>query len=179
MYHLTKEQMESVLAEAKNLDQTGRLYAMILVGWRHGLRRSEIVSLQVRDVDLAGGFITVQRLKGSLRTTQRLFKDEVEILNKLAQGKTAQDWFFPGRAAGTHLSDRMFAYQFEEVCERVGLPAHMRHAHILKHSCGMMLIKTGIENARQYLGHKSISSTGAYLRVSDDAASKAAMEAFA
>ena len=25
----------------------------------------------------------------------------------------------------------------------------------------------GIENVRQYLGHKSISSTGAYLKVSD------------
>jgi integrase len=31
----------------------------------------------------------------------------------------------------------------------------------------------GIENVRAYLGHESISSTGAYLKVDDDAASKA------
>jgi integrase len=38
----------------------------------------------------------------------------------------------------------------------------------------MHTIKTaGIENVRQYLGHRSMASTGAYLRVDDDAASKA------
>jgi integrase len=31
----------------------------------------------------------------------------------------------------------------------------------------------GIENVRQYLGHKSIASTGAYLRVNDQQASLA------
>jgi integrase len=31
----------------------------------------------------------------------------------------------------------------------------------------------GIENVRAYLGHKSISSTGAYLKVDDDVASRA------
>jgi hypothetical protein len=33
--------------------------------------------------------------------------------------------------------------------------------------------KAVIENVRQYLGHRSIASTGAYLRVDDSAASKA------
>jgi hypothetical protein len=36
------------------------------------------------------------------------------------------------------------------------------HTHILKHTCGMATISRGIEYTRQYLGHKSISSTGAY-----------------
>jgi len=31
------------------------------------------------------------------------------------------------------------------------------------------IASAGIENVRQYLGHKSISSTGAYLKVSDGA----------
>jgi hypothetical protein len=33
--------------------------------------------------------------------------------------------------------------------------------------------KAGIHNIRQYLGHRSISSTGAYLVVSDSAAAAA------
>jgi hypothetical protein len=38
----------------------------------------------------------------------------------------------------------------------------------------MQTIKTaGIENVRQYLGHKSIASTGSYLRVNDEQASAA------
>lgn len=35
----------------------------------------------------------------------------------------------------------------------------------------------GIENVRQYLGHKSMSSTGEYLKVTDEAASAAIREA--
>jgi hypothetical protein len=31
----------------------------------------------------------------------------------------------------------------------------------------------GIENVRTYLGHKSIASTGSYLQVDDDVASRA------
>jgi hypothetical protein len=38
----------------------------------------------------------------------------------------------------------------------------------------MLTIRTaGIENVRAYLGHKSIASTGAYLKVDDETASKA------
>jgi integrase len=37
----------------------------------------------------------------------------------------------------------------------------------------MTIHDAGIENVRQWLGHKSIASTGAYLRVTDEAASRA------
>jgi site-specific recombinase XerD len=59
-----------------------------------------------------------------------------------------------------------------------GIPAHKRHPHILKHSIALQTIKTaGIENVRQHLGHKSLSSTGEYLRVSDEEASAAVSKA--
>jgi site-specific recombinase XerD len=46
--------------------------------------------------------------------------------------------------------------------------AHKAHPHVLKHSIAMQTIEhAGIENVRQYLGHKSISSTGSYLKVTD------------
>ena len=68
--------------------------------------------------------------------------------------------------------------QFWRLVRRYGaaaaLPRHLCHPHTLKHSIAMQSIgKAGIENVRQYLGHKSTSSTGAYLRVGDDAASSA------
>jgi hypothetical protein len=39
--------------------------------------------------------------------------------------------------------------------------------------------EAGIENVRQHLGHRSLSSTGSYLRVSDEAASGAVFKAAA
>jgi type 1 fimbriae regulatory protein FimB len=49
-----------------------RDHAMILLAFRHGMRASEICNLELRDVDLKNGQITIRRLKGSLTTTQPL-----------------------------------------------------------------------------------------------------------
>ena len=53
---------------------------------------------------------------------------------------------------------------------------NLRHFHVLKHSCAMSGIPKGIEHVRVYLGYKSISSTGIYLKV-DDATASAAIQA--
>jgi len=58
--------------------------------------------------------------------------------------------------------------------KRAKIPARKAHPHALKHSIAMHTIHlAGIENVRQYLGHKSNASTGAYLRVTDDQAADA------
>lgn len=180
MTHLTKDQMERLLQAAVQTDS--RLYLMCLLGWRHGLRASEICGLRVHNFDLSvsngQGYLTVARLKGSLRTTQPLFPDEAEALHPLLVGKGGNDFIFPGRAAGSHISYIWFYQAFQKLAASLGLPKHLSHPHVLKHSAGMVVIKKGIEYCRQYLGHKSIASTGAYLRVSDMEASKAAMAAF-
>jgi integrase len=40
--------------------------------FRHGMRASEVCGLETKDVDLKNGEITIRRLKGSLKTTQRI-----------------------------------------------------------------------------------------------------------
>jgi len=176
MTHLTKDQMQRLLELALVRDE--RLYCMILLGWRHGLRASEICSLRVSDFDMTGGFLTVARLKGSFRTTQPLFPDEVKVLSHLLVGKGPSDFLFPGRKAARPFSYSGFYDRFRELCHDLEFPEHLSHPHVLKHSTGMTVIKQGIEYCRQYLGHRSIASTGAYLRVSDAEASKAAFAAF-
>jgi integrase len=147
-----------------------RDWVMILVGYWHGLRASEVVKLQ-RD-NVKDGHITVARLKGSLRTVQPLIEDENPLLN---ERKAVFDF-----VRNLHGNQRLFPItrqHFWRLIQRhakaAGIPARKRHPHILKHSIAMQTIHSaGIENVRQYLGHKSISSTGAYLKVSDaDAAS--------
>jgi integrase len=120
----------------------------------------------------------VARLKGSLRTTQPLFPDELIVLPRLLEGKGPNDFLFPGRKQGRPLSYWSFWNKFQQLCTELKFPAHLCHPHTLKHTAGMVVIKAGIEYARQYLGHRSIASTGAYLRVSDAEASRAAMAAF-
>lgn len=169
MEHLSREQLCDVLRIARETRK--RDWVLLLVTFWHGLRASEAVNL--KSENFRDGYLTVQRLKGSLRTRQKLIEDVDELLNERA---AVESWLALHRAG-----ERLFPIsrvQFYRLMRRygraAGLPRHLCHPHVLKHSIAMQTIReAGIENVRQYLGHRSISSTGEYLKVSDEAASSA------
>ncbi len=148
---------------------------MILVAFHHGLRASEVTGFKadaVRD-----GHLTIQRLKGSLKTTQALieskdplFDEKKALIEYARKSKPGRSVFGIGRV--------QFWRLMQKYAKAAGVPAHKAHPHALKHSIAIQTIgKAGVENVRQHLGHKSLSSTGAYLRVSDEEASKRIAEA--
>jgi integrase/recombinase XerD len=166
---LDRSELLALLAAAKAHRE--RDWLMILVAFWHGLRASEVVAIAGDDV--RDGHLTVQRLKGSLRTTQPLVPDpdplfsEVPALIEYAGNQRGNQRLFP-------ITREHFWRLVQRHGSAAGLPAHKRHPHVLKHSIAMQTIHSaGIENVRQYLGHKSMSSTGEYLKVTDEAASAA------
>lgn len=169
MEALSKPQLLALLQTAKNRSQ--RDWLMILVAYSHGLRASEVVSLQ-RDA-VKDGHITVRRLKGSLRTTQPLVEDENPLLN---ERKALFDFIENLRGNQTlfPITRQHFWRLIQRHAKSAGIPERLRHPHILKHTIALQTIHSaGIENVRQYLGHKSMSSTGAYLKKTDAEASAA------
>ena len=172
MQHLSKDELLRLLAAARNHSEME--YLAILIGYWHGLRVSEITGPRgftpecVRD-----GYLTIQRLKGSLRTTQPLVSHENPLLNERDQIIALIANSEPGKPV-FHFTRHRFWMIMRQHCKTAGIAEHKAHPHILKHSIAMQSIKSaGIENVRAYLGHKSISSTGAYLKVDDDVASTA------
>lgn len=144
---------------------------MILVGFWHGLRASEVIA--IRKDHLADGALDMRRLKGSLHTVQPLVEHENPLLNEraglfdFARNLTAKQKLFP-------ITRQTFWNVLQRHGQTAQIPVRLRHPHILKHTIAMHTIKlAGIENVRQYLGHKSMSSTGQYLKVDDVAASAA------
>lgn len=169
MEALSKEQLLAILAAARAHRE--RDWLMILVGYSHGLRPSEVVA--IRADDIKDGFITVARLKGSNRTVQPLVRDENPLLDEanslidFASKSCGNQRLFP-------VTRRTLGRIWERHAAAAHIPRHLAHPHIAKHTIAMQTIHSaGIENVRQYLGHKSISSTGAYLKVSDTEAAAA------
>jgi integrase len=182
MEALTKKELLRLLKVTRASSE--RDWLMILLGFWHGLRASEICGgwrvrlvkkrknkylhpgIQARDV--RDGHLTVARAKGSLKTTQALVKDpnpllsEREALTELARKAgypTAR--LFPIRRQ--HLWRLMRHY-----AKLASIPEHKAHPHTLKHTTAMLMIdRAGIQKTRQRLGHKSISSTGVYLEETD------------
>lgn len=169
MEHLTREQLCEVLRLARASCE--RDWILLLVTFWHGLRASEAIALTPEN--FRDGFLTVQRLKGSLRTTQPLVEHEDELLNERAAVEAYMHVCTPG-ARIFPITRFQFYRLFRKYCAAAALPRHVAHPHVLKHSIAMQSIReAGIENVRQYLGHRSISSTGEYLKVTDEAASSA------
>lgn len=173
MEALSKPELIAVLQAATKHRPRNAL--MILVAYCHGYRASEVVSLQADAVK--DGHITMARLKGSLRTVQPLVCDENPLLDerKLLFAYIAS---MRGKQRLFPITRQHFWRLFQRYAKAARIPERKRHPHVLKHTIAMQIIHSaGIENVRQYLGHKSMSSTGAYLKVSDEAASAAVAKA--
>jgi type 1 fimbriae regulatory protein FimB len=165
--HLSKQQLLALLAAARAHRE--RDWLMILVGYSHGLRASEVIG--IKPDDIKDGYLTVCRLKGSQTTVHPLFRSEEALLDE-APSLVEYSCGVPGNQRLFPFTRRTFGRIVERHAKLAGIPRHLAHPHILKHSIAMQTIESaGIENVRQFLGHKTIASTGEYLKVSDSAAS--------
>lgn len=164
---LSTEELLAVLRTAKK--RSVRDWTMILIAYRHGLRASEVCALRLADVNLKDGAISVQRLKGSLRTVQPLYShrgqpllDEVCALRSWLKIRPidGSNYLFTSQKGG-RLDRTQFFRGFQTVADAAGLPAEKRHPHVLKHSLASHLVAGNVNLAlvKQALGHRSISST--------------------
>lgn len=166
---LSKPELVALLGVARAHSE--RDWLMILVAYSHGLRASEVIALK-RD-SVKDGLITVRRLKGSLRTQQPLLSSSELLLNE------AQAWFdfvrnLPGNQRVFPIGRQHFWRLMQRYSAEAGIPARKRHPHVLKHTIALQTIHSaGIDNVRQYLGHKSMASTGEYLKRTDAEAATA------
>jgi len=148
---------------------------MILVAYTHGLRASEVLELTPAQLD--GEFLLVERLKGSERTTQPIFDNPEPLLSE-RQALIDLVRRTPGNQKLFPVSRKTFWRRMQRYGRAAGLPAHKLHPHALKHSCARQLIDSaGIHRTQAWLGHKSMASTGKYLKASDEEVAAAARRA--
>lgn len=175
MRYLTKPEMQKVLVHA--IHGSRRDYLMILLGLNHGLRASEVVSLMLADV--ANGKITVERLKGSNKTTHPLSETEQTALeNWLLERPTGSPLLFPSR--GISMTRQQFYNIVRGHMLAVGIEKELAHPHSLKHACCSIRSRMGkrIEDIATYVGHVDIKNTRIYLNISDAEAAAAVGDIF-
>lgn len=177
MKALTTQEIDKLLADVSD----ARLHAAILLGFRHGMRASEICGLRWADVDLAAGSIIVRRLKNSITTTQPLAAPEIAALSQL-EGRGASEWVFPSQRAcaggkARHLSRITFYRLFKAACRQSGIADKSPHG--LKHALAYAMVDANISLPiiQRALGHKSISSTAVYAQATDRMAGEAISKA--
>lgn len=137
-----------------------------------GIRVSELVGLDLNELDFERCRFTVQRKGGNIDIVY--FSDETkEIIedylltrkNIVADGTTALLLSYVGKSKGQRISVRAVEDIVKKYCQAAGLMnAEKMSPHKLRHSCAMNLLKkTGnLALIKKKLGHSSIVSSSIY-----------------
>jgi type 1 fimbriae regulatory protein FimB/type 1 fimbriae regulatory protein FimE len=165
--HLTPNEVRRLIDAVK---KKGGWYAyrnatLILLLYRHGLRRTEAAHLRWSDVDLAGGTIYIRRVKGSRSGRHPLSGDEMRALKKLKKDYAPSPFVFTGNRQ-TPLSERTISHIVHQAGILAGFEFSV-HAHLLRHACGYYLANKGVDLRiiQDYLGHANIQNTVRYTQL--------------
>jgi integrase/recombinase XerD len=180
---LTTDELLRVLKTAK--EHSARDWALLVTIYRHGLRASEAAAITLGDVQ--NGQLTVERKKGSVTTTQPIFGhtgapllDEKKSLAAWlkVRPEDGSDALFISRKGGKLCREQVYRI-FRKHAEAARLPKEKQFVHVLKHSLASHLIagNANLAMVQVALGHASLSSTQAYVHVSDQEAAEASRKA--
>jgi len=143
--------------------------ALIAVLWRCGLRISEALSLELRDVDLQAGTVRVRHGKGDRSRTVGLNEQTTALL---ARWLDRRKKIGPGARApifctlqGGRLDSSYVRRLLPRLAAKAGIDRRV-HAHGLRHTYASELAREGtaINVIRDALGHTSLAVTDRYLR---------------
>jgi type 1 fimbriae regulatory protein FimB/type 1 fimbriae regulatory protein FimE len=141
---------------------------MILLGYRHGLRASELCDLQWSQVDFNAGTLRVRRRKQGSPSTHPLRGDEIRALRRLRRENEPSPFVFLTERGGP-MTPKAFHALFGRIGQRTKLPFPV-HPHMLRHACGFALANKGHDTRalQAYLGHKNIQHTVRYTEMAPD-----------
>jgi integrase len=164
--HLTQKEIDQLMDAAKKTGRHGHRDAtIILLGFRHGLRVSELVSLRWDQVDLTQGTLHVNRSKNGSPSTHPLRGVELRALRRLKREDGGVYVFTTERKGPLTTSTvrKLVARAGENA--GLGFPVH---PHMLRHSTGYYLANKGMDTRaiQAYLGHKQIQHTVKYTELS-------------
>ncbi len=168
---LTGKEVELFLDQPDTSDEKGcRDKAMLEVLYATGIRVSELISLDIHDVNLSVGFIRCES-KNKERVVP-LYKTAIRALSTYINDVRPQLLDEPSERAlfvnmnGERMSRQGFWKIVKYYQERAGISKDIT-PHTLRHSFAAHLLENGadLKSIQEMLGHADISSTQIYTQV--------------
>src|SRR6266699_799543 len=167
--YLTEREVERLMDTARKIGRHGHRDAtMILVAYRHGLRASEVCSLEWHQIELDQGRLHLRRTKRGTPSVHPIRRDEIRALRRLRRENPTEAHVFVSERGGANQPNRLPSSgckarqgRQDAVC---GPSAHVAPRLRLQ-ACNDGHDTRALQH---YLGHKNIQHTVRYTEMSHD-----------
>jgi site-specific recombinase XerD len=147
--------------------------AILEVMYATGIRRAELVSLTIYDVEINTGTLRIEHGKGdetrlvplteNAKSTLKLYLEEARNCFAVEPGQIS---LFVSSRSGGKLDAADIVRIVQKACKNAGIKKHIT-PHTLRHTCATHLLKgkADIRQIQKLLGHRRLSSTEIYTHV--------------
>ncbi len=180
--YLTLEQSQELLEIASldikhgNHDNHERNYAIITLFLNCGLRLSELININIKDIDFSNNKLNVIGKGNKERTIYlnnaciKAIKEYLAVRPKDSIKITSKDALFLSERR-ERISNRTVQYIVKEELRLAGIDQNKYSVHKLRHTAATLMYKYGnvdIRALQELLGHESISTTEIYTHVDSE-----------
>lgn len=182
--YLTLDQSRELLKTASspqpsshgNHDNASRNFAIITLFLNCGMRLSELVGINIKDIDFSENKLNVIG-KGNKERTIYLNKACINAINNYLVDRPKEGIKFDSRNAlflseqRRRISNRTVQYIVKEEMRLAGIDCNKYSVHKLRHTAATLMYKYGnvdIRALQELLGHESISTTEIYTHVDNE-----------
>ena len=160
---LSKEEVGSMLKVARNKKHK----CLIALIYSCGLRRSEAINIEVKDIDSGRMVIKIRGGKGKKDRYVQLASGLLDLLREYYREYQPGKWLFEGQRGGRYGAETVL-----RVVKDIGLKAGIKRridAHMLRHSYATHQIEQGVDIRfiQEWLGHVSIKTTQRYTHIAE------------
>lgn len=180
---LATTHVQALLASIDRSTAVGRRdHALLHVMAGYGLRPGEIATLTRGSIDWQEGTLTVEQSKTRSVLVLPLSPNTVEVLREYDDRRDSVRLDAPLFASAQPpfgaMSPCAVSVRFKVHARRSGLPIDNASAYALRHSFAMRLLGAGVgvKLIGDLLGHRSLASTSAYLRIQTNMLRDAALD---
>lgn len=161
--YLTVEQVFNLLAAAKK-DSNPHIYPFIFIGLETAMRRMEILSIKLADIDLNHCMIHIPQAKAGARE-QPITDNLANFLKDYLKDNVLPDqiWLFPTDQSKTgHVMN--IEKPFRRVVAAAGLDPSEVVRHTLRHTAITHLVQAGVDlpTVKRISGHKTLQMVERY-----------------
>ena len=161
---MTRDEIKLLFSVADN----PRDLATYALAYGCGLRVSEVCMVRTCDIDSKNMLLYVFHGKGNKDRYTVLPQKVLDILRdywRKTNPSKESGWLFPSASVSGHLERGVPEKSFKRDLKRAGITRDGLHFHSLRHSFATHMLEDGatVNQAKDLLGHRSISTTSIYL----------------